>query len=85
MSNHVSYIDGDPFKECTQIFEPTQEGEYWSSSHVERQLQCLAIPLFEARWLGHQAVFLFDNATNPTAFALDVLRVAKMNLSYGGN
>ena len=37
--------DGDPFRGCTQIFEPTQEGEYWSSSHMEYQLQYLAIPL----------------------------------------
>ena len=77
--------DGDPFMECTQIFEPTQEGEYWSSSHMEHQLQCLAIPLFEAQWPGHQAVFIFDNATNHTAFAPDALRVANMNLFSGGN
>ena len=77
--------DGDPFRECTQIFEPMQEGEYWSSAHMEYQLQYLAIPLFEAQWPGHQAVFLFDNATNHTAFAPDALRVASMNLSSGGN
>ena len=38
------------------------------------------IPLFEAQWPGHQAVFIFDNATNHTAFAPDALCVANMNL-----
>ena len=76
--------DGDPFRECTRIFEPTQ-GEFWPSLHMEYQLQYLAISLFEAQWLVHQAVFIFDNATNHTAFALDALRVAHMNLSSRGN
>ena len=39
--------DGDPFRECTQIFEPAQEGEYWSNAHMECQLQHLAIPLLK--------------------------------------
>ena len=52
---------------------------------MEYQLQHLVIPLLEARWPGNQAVFIFDNATNHTAFALDALRVANMNLSSGGN
>ena len=75
----------DPSRECTQIFEPTQEGEYWFGSHIEYQLQHLAIPVFEDQWPGHQAVFIFDNATNHTTFASDALRVAYMNLSSGGN
>jgi hypothetical protein len=76
--------DGDRFRECTQIFEPKQEGEWWSGAHMEYQLQHLTIPLFEAQWPGHQAVFLFDNATNHTAFAADALRTCNMNLSSGG-
>ena len=39
----------DSFRECTQIFEPTQEGEYWSSAHMEYQPRYPAIPLFEAQ------------------------------------
>ena len=77
--------DGHPFRECTQISEPTQEEERWPSLHMEHQLQYLTVPLFEARWPGHQAVFIFDNAINHTAFSLDALRVANMNLSSGGN
>ena len=30
-------------------------------------------------------MFIFDNATNHTAFAPDALRVVNMNLSSGGN
>jgi hypothetical protein len=77
--------DGDRFRECTQIYEPKQEGEWWSNAHMEYQLKYLAIPLFEARWPEHQAVFFYDNATNHTAFAADALRVSSMNLSSGGN
>ena len=77
--------DGDRFRECTQIYEPKQEGEWWSNAHMEYQLKHLAIPLFEARWPEHQAVFFFNNATNHTAFAADALRVSSMNLSPGGN
>ena len=62
-----------PFMECTQTFEPTQEGEYWSSAHMEYQLQYLAIPLFDARGPRHQAMFLFDNAANHTAFAPEAI------------
>ena len=76
--------DGDTFTECTELFEP-KEGKWWSSMHMVWQLQNLAIPLFEACWPNHQAVFLFDNATNHTAFAHDALRVSSMNLSSGGN
>ena len=43
------------------------------------------LPLFKARWLGHQAVFLFENASNHTAFAADALCVTSINLSFGGN
>jgi ectoine hydroxylase-related dioxygenase (phytanoyl-CoA dioxygenase family) len=52
---------------------------------MQDQLQHLTIPLFEACWPGHQGVFLFDNATNHTAFANDALRACTMNLSSGGN
>ena len=54
-------------------------------AYMEYQLKHLAIPLFEARWPEHQAVFFFDNATNHTAFAAGALRVSSMNLSPGGN
>ena len=75
--------DGDPLGSALR--SSTQEGVCWSSSHMEYQLQYLAIPLFEAQWPGHQAVFIFDNATNHTAFAPDALHVANMNMSSGGN
>ena len=73
--------DGDRFTECTELFEP-KEGEWWSSTHMVWQLENLAIPLFEACWPNHQAVFLFDNATNHTAFAHDALRVCVILCLY---
>ena len=77
--------DGDRSLECTQIYEPKQEGEWWSNARMECQLKHLAIPPFKARWPEHEAVFFFDNATNHTAFAADALRVSSMNISPGGN
>ena len=78
-------LPADPFRECTQIFEPTQEGEYLPSALMGYQLQYLAIPLSEAQWPGHQALSFFDNAASHIAFSLNALRVANMNLSSGGN
>jgi hypothetical protein len=75
--------DGDPFNECTQLFE-FGEGGYWNGENVVAQLQDLTIPLFEKTFPGCQAVFFFDCATNHTAFARDALRVETMNLSEGG-
>ena len=40
--------DGDALTECTKLFEPKEEGEWCSSTHMAWQLHNLAIPLFEA-------------------------------------
>ena len=69
----------------TLIFEPTQGGKNWSNAHTEHQLQHLAMLPFGPRWPGHLAVFLYDGATNRTAFSLGALRVGSMNLSPRGN
>jgi hypothetical protein len=75
--------DGDSFNECTQLFE-FGDGQWWDGENVVAQLKDLTIPLFEKAFPGCQAVFLFDCATNHTAFAHDALRVEKMNLSEAG-
>jgi hypothetical protein len=76
--------DGDRFNECTQFFEFGKDSGWWDGENVVTQLKDLTIPLFEKAFPGCQGVFLFDCATNHTAFAHDALRVEKMNLSEGG-
>ena len=43
-----------------------------------------AIPIFEAVYPRHVAVFLFDNSTNHSYMAADALLTSKMNLGDGG-
>lgn len=43
-----------------------------------------AIPIFETRYPGCVAVFLFDNSTNHGCMAEDALLASKMNLKDGG-
>ena len=43
-----------------------------------------AIPIFEARFPGCQALFAFDNASSHAAFSPDALIAKHMNLSPGG-
>lgn len=40
--------------------------------------------MFEAAYPGTQALFLFDNAISHSAYAIDALRVSKMNKGKGG-
>ena len=44
----------------------------------------VAVPIFNAAFPGGQAVFLFDNASNQSSYAVDALRVENMNLHPGG-
>jgi hypothetical protein len=76
--------DGDPFRECTQLFSFGEGLGWWNGENVVAQLKNLTIPLFEKAFPGCQAVFFFDCATNHTAYAPEALRVEKMNLSEGG-
>ena len=43
-----------------------------------------AILIFEARFLGCQVLFAFDNASSHSAFSSDALIVKYMNLNPGG-
>ena len=43
-----------------------------------------AIPIFEARFSGCQALFAFDNASNHSTFLPDILIAKNMNLNPGG-
>jgi hypothetical protein len=76
-------LDGDTFRECTEIVECT-DGRYWKSEDVVNQLCNLALPLFEKAYPGYQALFCFDNATNYAAYAPDAPRTELINLGPGG-
>ncbi|PKB92174.1 hypothetical protein RhiirA5_247938, partial [Rhizophagus irregularis] len=49
-----------------------QEG-YWTAKHLLEQIECKAIPIFEALYPDCIAVFAFDNSSNHAAFSKDAL------------
>ncbi|CAG8770341.1 14203_t:CDS:2, partial [Rhizophagus irregularis] len=57
---------------------------YWTAKHLLEQIECKAIPIFEALYPDCIAVFAFDNISNHTAFSKDALVASRMNLNPGG-
>jgi hypothetical protein len=60
-------------------------GDRWfDMEYLVEQLLFKAIPIFEAAFPGHQALFIFDNATIHSAYSKRALRASKMNLGPAG-
>ncbi|CAG8645860.1 30914_t:CDS:2, partial [Racocetra persica] len=57
---------------------------WWNSDDLVNQVVECAIPIFEARFPGAKALFVFDNATSHAAYADNALVANNMNLSPGG-
>jgi len=53
---------------------------WWDGANLLNQITTKGIPTFEAEFPGCQALFMFDNAKNHSKYAVDALRVCKMNL-----
>ncbi len=60
------------------------EEEYWTGEHLLDRIVKKALPIEEALYQGYKLLFLFDNATSHSIYALDALQVANMNKEPGG-
>jgi hypothetical protein len=57
---------------------------WWNGELLAKQIELVAIPLFDLAFPGCQAVFIFDNSTLHSAFAPSALRANKIQLASGG-
>jgi hypothetical protein len=60
------------------------QGTWWNAERLIKQLEEVAIPIFNLAFPGCQALFIFDNATLHCSYKPDALRVGKINLYPGG-
>ena len=83
-AQHELASSGVPL-EAVEFFEYGKNNEgYWTGEHLLKQVVEKAMPIGEALYPGYQLLFLFDNATSHSVFALDALQVDEMNKSTGG-
>jgi hypothetical protein len=66
------------------VYEKIRSTYEAKSKSTGCQLKYLVIPLFEPVYPGCQPVFLFDNATNHSAYTDDALQAEQMNLNPNG-
>ncbi|CAG8728751.1 35412_t:CDS:2, partial [Racocetra persica] len=72
-------------REACVITYPGKNGDgWWKSEDLINQIINCAIPIFEACFLGYQALFAFDNATSHAIFSPDALITNYMNLGLAG-
>ncbi len=72
-------------KEAYIIMNPGKNNDgWWKAEDLVNQVVECAIPIFEKRFPGCQALFAFDNASSHAAFSPDALIAKHMNLSPGG-
>src|SRR6185436_2577597 len=62
----------------------SNDGGWWNTDKLLKQIKEKAIPIFEATHQDHVALFAFDNATSHAAFADDALVASKMGWNDGG-
>ncbi|CCI41894.1 unnamed protein product [Albugo candida] len=73
-----------PKESCVYMKPGKNNDGWWTAEHLHAQVRHKAIPIFNAQFLGSQALFAFDNATSHAAFAGDALVAKRMNLGPGG-
>ena len=72
-----------PRRYATEYFVYRKD-KYWHGDDMVDHTVRTAIPIFNAVFPGCQAVFLFNNSSNRSPYAADVLRVENMNLHPSG-
>jgi hypothetical protein len=60
------------------------KGTWWNAEYLVKQLEEVAIPIFNLAFPGCQALFVFDNATLHCSYKEDALRAKTVNLYPGG-
>src|SRR5436190_19152108 len=68
---------------ASEFFEYGKDN-YWDSDKMCKHILDVVLPMFELVYPNHQAIFLFDNATNHSSYAKDALVAQGMNLNLGG-
>lgn len=78
-------VSSDIPLEAAKFFEYSKNNDgYWKGEHLLQQMVEKALPIGEALYPGYQLLFLFDNATSHSVFALDALQVGEINKGTGG-
>jgi len=75
--------DRSPVRDAFEYLE-YNKGNYWTGERMVEHAKSTALPIFQYVFPGCQSVWAFDNATNHSAYDLDVLVVTRMNLGFGG-
>src|SRR4051794_23961593 len=75
--------DNFPREACIIMHPGKNNDRWWKAENLINQVVDRAIPIFEARFSGCQALFAFDNASSHAAFSPDALIAKHMNLNPG--
>lgn len=59
------------------------EEDYQTGEHLLDQIIKKTLPIAESLYSNYKLLFMFDNATNHSIYAKNVLRVAHMNKKPG--
>jgi len=84
VSDEMQVSDDFPKEACIIMFPGKNNDGWWKADDLVNQVVERAIPIFEARFPGCQALFAFDNASSHATFSPDALIAKYMNLSPGG-
>lgn len=74
---------GDNIDESLRIYLEYNKQGHWTHDRLKQQV-LHAIDIFERKHPGHQAVFVFDNASTHVAKEEDALVAKRMNVNDGG-
>ncbi len=77
---HKELVNSKIPKKAVTYFEyGKSEEKYWTEKHLLDQIVKKALPIGEALYLVYTLLFLFDNTTSHSIYALDVLQIVQMN------
>ncbi len=83
LSDNMQTSNDSPKKACVIIYLGKNNDGWWKAKDLIKQVVERAIPIFEACFLGCQALFAFDNALSHATFLANALIVKCMNLNLG--
>ncbi|CAB4416861.1 unnamed protein product [Rhizophagus irregularis] len=84
LPDEMQVSDDFPREACVIIHPGKNNDGWWKADDLISQVVERAIPIFEARFPGCQALFAFDNASSHATFSPDALIAKNMNLNPGG-
>ena len=82
-SDETQVSNDFPKEACIIMHLGKNNDRWWKAEDLVNQVIEHAILIFEVRFSGCQALFVFDNASNHAAFSPDALIAKHMNLSSG--